>query len=38
MDLIGRDKELVTVRQYLRDGKNLVVFGKDGNLKAVAVV
>ena len=37
MDLIGRDKELVTVRQYLRDGKNLVVFGKDGVGKTALV-
>jgi hypothetical protein len=37
MDLIGRDKELVIVREHLRDGKNLVVFGKEGVGKTALV-
>jgi hypothetical protein len=28
--MIGRDKELAVVREHLRDGKNLIVFGPPG--------
>jgi ABC-type cobalamin/Fe3+-siderophores transport system ATPase subunit len=37
MDLIGRDKELVIVREHLRQGKNLVVFGPVGVGKTALV-
>jgi hypothetical protein len=30
MNLVGRDKELFAVREHLRTGKNLVVFGAEG--------
>jgi hypothetical protein len=37
MNLIGRDKELASVRKHLRDGKNLVVSGPAGVGKTALV-
>ena len=37
MNLIGRDKELAVVREHLRTGKNLIVFGATGIGKTALV-